>query len=211
MGNQVLYHHMQNCTYGDRRTHMGILVCIRVGINKIFAYGEPRSHNKIVRILGATYTPCRVAWEGVCLQGGIAVGAGYMARLPLLACLESESHAMVGGSRNLCANSARGADHGLCLQKNGFKAKALKEFNQDVQCCLKEHWILQRKVGIIHIENCKKTRISLVRYSSPWSFAASCGSWTSHSRATASTSRLKSFADRGPPWVTPRLALKGTP
>ena len=56
MGNQVLYPHMQNYTYGDRRMHIGIPVCILAGIAKIFAYGDPRLHNKIVRILGATYT-----------------------------------------------------------------------------------------------------------------------------------------------------------
>jgi hypothetical protein len=55
MGNQVLYPHMQNYAYGDRRTHTGIPVCILAGITKIFAYGDPRSHNEIVRILGATY------------------------------------------------------------------------------------------------------------------------------------------------------------
>jgi hypothetical protein len=58
MGNQVLYPHVQNYTYGDHRTHVGIPVCIRAGIAKIFAYGDPRSHNKIVRIRGVTYT-----WE----------------------------------------------------------------------------------------------------------------------------------------------------
>ena len=57
MGNQVLYPYMENYAYGDRRTHMGITVCIRAGIAKIFAYGDPRSHNEIVRILGATYRP----------------------------------------------------------------------------------------------------------------------------------------------------------
>jgi hypothetical protein len=36
---------------------MGIPVCIRAGIAKIFAYGDPRLHNEIVRILGATYIP----------------------------------------------------------------------------------------------------------------------------------------------------------
>ncbi len=38
---------------------MEITVCIRAGIAKIFAYRDPCSHNKIVRILGATYAP---AW-----------------------------------------------------------------------------------------------------------------------------------------------------
>jgi hypothetical protein len=55
MGNQVMYPHMQNYTYGYHRVHMGIPVCIRAGIAKIFAYGDPRLHNKIVCILGATY------------------------------------------------------------------------------------------------------------------------------------------------------------
>ena len=41
----------------------------------------------------------QVVREGMCLQGGIAVGAVETASLPLLARLESESHAMVGGSR----------------------------------------------------------------------------------------------------------------
>jgi hypothetical protein len=56
----------------------------------------------------------------------------------------------------LCADSARSADHGLHLQALGFKANTLKEFNQDVKCCLKEHRVSRRKVGIIHIEDCKK-------------------------------------------------------
>jgi hypothetical protein len=55
MGNQVLYAYMENYAYGDCRTHMGIAVCIRAGIAKIFAYRDPCSHNQIVRILGATY------------------------------------------------------------------------------------------------------------------------------------------------------------
>ncbi len=50
MGNQVLYPYMQNYAYGDWRTHMG-------GVATIFAYGDPCLHNKIVRILGVTYTP----------------------------------------------------------------------------------------------------------------------------------------------------------
>ncbi len=57
MGDQVLYPYMQNYAYEDCRTHMGITVCIRAGIAKIFAYGDPCSHKEIVRILGATYTP----------------------------------------------------------------------------------------------------------------------------------------------------------
>jgi hypothetical protein len=56
MGNQVLYHYMQKYAYRDRRMHMGITLCIRAGIAKIFAYGYPRLHNEIVRILGVTYT-----------------------------------------------------------------------------------------------------------------------------------------------------------
>jgi hypothetical protein len=55
MGNQVLYPHMRNFSYGDRRMHMGIPVCERAGIAKKFAYGDPRMHNEIVRIQGLTY------------------------------------------------------------------------------------------------------------------------------------------------------------
>ena len=50
MGNQVLYPHMRNFPYGDRRMHMGIPVCKRAGIAKKFAYGDPRTQNEIVRI-----------------------------------------------------------------------------------------------------------------------------------------------------------------
>jgi hypothetical protein len=55
---------MQNYAYGDRRTHMGIPVCIRTGIAKIFTYGDPRSHNEIVRILGATYASSSLVEDG---------------------------------------------------------------------------------------------------------------------------------------------------
>ncbi len=71
------------------------------------------------------------------------MGAVDRARLPLLACLETGSHAMVGVSRKLCADSARGADHGLHLQVVGFKADTLEEFNQDVQCCLRWRWAVE--------------------------------------------------------------------
>ncbi len=35
--------------------HTRISICIRAGTAKIFAFGDPRLHNEIVRILGATY------------------------------------------------------------------------------------------------------------------------------------------------------------
>ncbi len=69
MGHQVLYPYMQNYAYGDRRMHMGIPLCIRAGIAKIFAYGDPRSHNEIVRILGATYTRTWIFEPSVYLSG----------------------------------------------------------------------------------------------------------------------------------------------
>ena len=56
MGNLVLYPHMCNFAYGDRRMHMGIPVCKRAGIAEKFAYGDPITHNEIVRIWGLTYT-----------------------------------------------------------------------------------------------------------------------------------------------------------
>jgi len=98
-----------------------------------------------------------------------------MARLPFLACLESESHAVVGGGRKLGAYPARSADHGLHLQVVGFKADALKEFDQDIQCCLEEHRIQRRKVGVVHIKDSKNPRTNSASSSSPWSFAASRG------------------------------------
>ncbi len=69
MGNQVLYPHMQNYAYGDRCTHMEIPICIWAGIAKVFAYGDPRWHNKIVRILGATYTRTWIFEPSVYLSG----------------------------------------------------------------------------------------------------------------------------------------------
>ena len=48
-------------------------------------------------------------------------------------------------SWNLCADSAWSADHGLCLQVVDFESDTLEEFNQDVQCYLEEHRVLQRK------------------------------------------------------------------
>ena len=57
MGNLVLYPHMCNFAYGDRRMHMGIPVCKRAGIAEKFAYGDPITHNEIVRIWGLTFIP----------------------------------------------------------------------------------------------------------------------------------------------------------
>ena len=46
---------MRKFAYRDRRMHMGIPVCIRAGIAKIFAYGDPITHNEVVRIWGLTH------------------------------------------------------------------------------------------------------------------------------------------------------------
>jgi len=46
---------MRNFPYGHRRTQTGIPVCKRAGIAKKFAYGDPHTHNEIVRIWGLTY------------------------------------------------------------------------------------------------------------------------------------------------------------
>ena len=46
---------MHDFAYGDRRMHMGIPVCKRAGIAENFAYGDPITHNEIVRIRGLTY------------------------------------------------------------------------------------------------------------------------------------------------------------
>ena len=47
---------MRNFPYGHRRMQTGIPVCERAGIAKKFAYGDPHTHNEIVRIWGLTYT-----------------------------------------------------------------------------------------------------------------------------------------------------------
>jgi hypothetical protein len=55
MGNQVLFPHMRNFPYGDRRMHMGIPV--RAGIAKKFTYGDRwYTHDEIVHIQGLTWT-----------------------------------------------------------------------------------------------------------------------------------------------------------
>jgi hypothetical protein len=69
MGNQLLYPRMQNYANGDRRTHMGIPVCLWAGINKIFAYGDPHLHNKNARIWGVTYTHNWILDPSVYLSG----------------------------------------------------------------------------------------------------------------------------------------------
>jgi len=46
---------MRNFPYGHRRTQTGIPVCERAGIAKKFAYGDPHTHNEIVRTWGLTY------------------------------------------------------------------------------------------------------------------------------------------------------------
>ena len=56
-GNQVLYPHLRNFAYWDCRVHMGIPVCKRAGTAKKIAYGDPITHNEVVRTQGLTYTP----------------------------------------------------------------------------------------------------------------------------------------------------------
>ncbi len=82
---------------------------------------------------------------------------------------------MVGGGWKLGADPARSAEHGLHLQAVGLEADALKEFDQDIQCCLEEHWILRCKVGVIHIKDCEEPShqfgeflFPMVLHSLPW-------------------------------------------
>ena len=49
--------------------HMGIPVCKRAGIAEKFAYGDPITHNEIVRIWGLTYT----SFRGVLQQGVLVI------------------------------------------------------------------------------------------------------------------------------------------
>ncbi len=44
----------------DPCMHRGLPVCVRGGRPEILHMGSPRTHNEIVRILGATYTPCSI-------------------------------------------------------------------------------------------------------------------------------------------------------
>ena len=50
MGKQDFDPHMKNFAYGDRRTHMGIPICVRAGIAKNSHMESPRMHNEFVRI-----------------------------------------------------------------------------------------------------------------------------------------------------------------
>jgi len=49
--------------------HMGIPVCIRVGIAEKFAYGDPITHNEIVRIWGLTFNmhTARILHVAICI------------------------------------------------------------------------------------------------------------------------------------------------
>ena len=78
MGNLVLYPHMCNFAYGDRRMHMGIPVCKRAGIAEKFAYGDPITHNEIVRIWGLTYI-CWLQNREIYITGTApySTGTGY--------------------------------------------------------------------------------------------------------------------------------------
>ena len=62
----------------------------------------------------------QVAQEGACLHLSVAVMAGDAARLPIVARVEPETHAMIGGGRQLGLDPTRSADHGLRLQAIGF-------------------------------------------------------------------------------------------
>ena len=74
---------------------------------------------------------------------------------------------MVGGVWELGGDPAGSADHGLRLQAVGFEADALEEFDQDIQCCLEEHWIPQCKVGVIHIKDCEEPSHQLSEFLYP--------------------------------------------
>jgi hypothetical protein len=50
MGNHKLDPHMHNFLYGDCHMHMGIHVCIRGGIAKKNAHGDPILHTEVERI-----------------------------------------------------------------------------------------------------------------------------------------------------------------
>jgi len=54
--------------------HMGIPVCVRAGIAKIFAYGDPITHNEVVRIWGLTYTWLTDSWLFVFLENDESPG-----------------------------------------------------------------------------------------------------------------------------------------
>ncbi len=73
---------MQNYTYRDCRMHTGILVCIQAGITKIFACRDPHWHNKIVRILGATYMLLPICAQ-FCYANGDSPYAKFPAFLPV--------------------------------------------------------------------------------------------------------------------------------
>ena len=61
--------------------------------------------------------------------------------LPIIARMEPKTHAVIGGGRQLGADPARAADHGLCFQAVGFESNMLKEFNHDVEGRLQEHGV----------------------------------------------------------------------
>ena len=76
---------MRNFAYRDRRMHMGIPVCKRAGIAKIFAYGDPITHNEVVRIRGLTYTPVGPFVEEKELVHNISLNLGNNYKIEIVA------------------------------------------------------------------------------------------------------------------------------
>ncbi len=76
---------MRNFAYRDRRMHMGIPVCKRAGIAKIFAYGDPITHNEVVCIRGLTYTPVGPFVEEKELVHNISLNLGNNYKIKIVA------------------------------------------------------------------------------------------------------------------------------
>ena len=100
---------------------------------------------------------CQVAREGACLHLSSTMVAADAARLPIIARMEPETHAVIGGGRQLGSDPAGGANHGLHFQAVGFETNTFEEFNHNVEGRLQEHGVAQCKVCVVDIEYREET------------------------------------------------------
>jgi hypothetical protein len=79
------------------------------------------------------------------------------ARLPIIARMEPETHAVIGGGRQLCSDPPGGADHGLCFQVVGFQSNTLEKLDYYVEGRLLEHGVARCKVCVVDVEYREET------------------------------------------------------
>ena len=82
--------------------------------------------------------------------------AADAARLPIIARMEPETHAVIGGGGQLCSDPPGGADHGLHFQTVGFQSNTFKKLDDYVEGFLQEHGVARRKVCVVDVKDRKE-------------------------------------------------------